>query len=341
MAVAQACYGHRPTRLGNATGVRASSSSSRPSCSNAFQDPCAFIARASSRRPNRLVGRPVALAREGRKSSLSRWRARCTASTVAYEELVFLTREESKNNKLRSMLEKKGIGTYELPLVEHTRNSEGMRDLVLLLRDASEVPEDAWFVTTSPEAAAVFSECWKEAGSPKSVKLASIGMGTTKVLQEAGLGELIEFTPSKATGKTLARELPLASSPSGNETGPLVVYPASELASTEVEGGLSERGFRVQRLNTYSTRPVQYLTEQQVEAATRASIVTFGSPSAIRAWKHLTNRTDVFCCCIGGTSHQACIRHGFEESRILSPQKPGLDGWSKVVIEAIEQRKDQ
>uniref|UniRef100_A0A7S3CFX0 Uroporphyrinogen-III synthase n=1 Tax=Chloropicon roscoffensis TaxID=1461544 RepID=A0A7S3CFX0_9CHLO len=176
---------------------------------------------------------------------------------------VLLTREESKNDKLRALLEGRGYETFELPLVEHTRNEGGRADLVHELAGGEGRVD--WFITTSPEAAVVFTDCWREAGSPRWPRVASIGKGTTRALEENSAGGLIGFTPSKATGKVLARELPF---PDGG--APIVVYPSSELASGDVEAGLGSRGFRVRRINTYGTRPVESLTEAQVQAASAA-----------------------------------------------------------------------
>ena len=240
---------------------------------------------------------------------------------------VLLTREASKNDKLRDILEARGIETFELPLLEHTRDEGGRGGLVSELSD----PAGKWFLTTSPEAAGVFADCWRAAGCP-DLSLASIGRGTTRSLEENGAGGLIRFTPTKATGKVMAAELPLAS----DGTNEIVVYPSSALASNDIEGGLTARGFHVKRINTYSTQPVGALTPDQETAAQRARIVTFGSPSAIKAWIKLTDRKDVFCCCIGGTSHDACVRLGFDTSRVLSPANPGLVGWADVVEQAME-----
>ena len=63
---------------------------------------------------------------------------------------VLLTREESKNDKLRALLEGRGYETFELPLVEHTRNEGGRADLVHELAGGEGRVD--WFITTSPEA---------------------------------------------------------------------------------------------------------------------------------------------------------------------------------------------
>lgn len=93
-----------------------------------------------------------------------------------------------------------------------------------------------------------WKECWQDAGCPR-VKVASIGLGTTKALEpfrKISNRLSIDFSPSVANGETLAKELP--------DAPPRVVYPSSRLASNALEDGLKARGFSVERMNTYSTR---------------------------------------------------------------------------------------
>ena len=46
--------------------------------------------------------------------------------------------------------------------------------------------------------------------------------------------------------------------------------PSGTFLDVDVEAGLGSRGFRVRRINTYGTRPVESLTEAQVQAASAA-----------------------------------------------------------------------
>ena len=111
-------------------------------------------------------------------SSPRKWTLRSTNASKGVggggsglEDVVFLTREESKNGKLRASLHNLGIETYELPLVEHTRNKGGMEKLVGLLKEEGGSDTDnttTWFVTTSPEAAAVFTVREKRSASLRS-----------------------------------------------------------------------------------------------------------------------------------------------------------------------------
>ena len=113
--------------------------------------------------------------------------------------------------------------------------------------------EFEYVVVTSPEAAAVLLQGWREAGQPTLRYVASIGKSTSDALRLGGLE--VAFEPTKATARTLAAELPdlLAASSSGR--GCRVLYPASAKAATTLQDGLAARGFKVARLDTYSTEP--------------------------------------------------------------------------------------
>jgi len=91
----------------------------------------------------------------------------------------------------------------------------------------------------------------RAAGSPK-VQVAVVGAGTARVFDEVLQSEDrsldVAFSPSKAMGKVLASELPNSSRNTCK-----VLYPASAKAGHEIQDGLSERGFDVTRLNTYTT----------------------------------------------------------------------------------------
>ncbi|WJX36287.1 uroporphyrinogen-III synthase [Trifolium repens] len=113
-----------------------------------------------------------------------------------------------------------------------------------------------WVVITSPEAGSVFLEAWRAAGMPH-VRIGVVGSGTASIFKEALQSSNqsldVAFTPSKATGKVLATELPKI----GNKT--TILYPASAKASHEIGEGLSSRGFEVTRMNTYTMVKLFYI----------------------------------------------------------------------------------
>ncbi|PUZ47829.1 hypothetical protein GQ55_7G197500 [Panicum hallii var. hallii] len=242
---------------------------------------------------------------------------------------VVVTRERGKNAKLIAALEKHNIHSLELPLIKHVEGPDTDR-LSDILRD----DKFDWIIITSPEAAAVFLQGWKAAGSPK-VRVAVVGAGTARVFDEVSQSDdrslEVAFSPSKAMGKILASELPKSS-----ENTCKVLYPASAKAGHEIQDGLSERGFDVMRLNTYTTVPVEDVEPLTLNLAISAPVVAVASPSALRAWLKLISKVDNWnnsIACIGETTGSAAKKLGLKS--IYYPTTPGLEGWVESILEAL------
>lgn len=247
---------------------------------------------------------------------------------------VVVTRELGKNGKLMKALEKRGIHCLELPLIEH-RDGPDLPQFVQTLR---EVKFD-WIIVTSPEAATVFLRAWKEAGCPK-VRIGVVGAGTGELFRNVGEGaDLLEvaFTPSKATAKVLASELPKLCDGDNR-----VLYPASLKAGDDLEIGLTDRGFHVFRMNTYSTETVRNLDEAAIAVAASAPVATFASPTAVKAWMELVaepRNWDGAAACIGSTSANAALKAGLQ--KVYHPESPGIEGWVESIMEALEALESQ
>ncbi|XP_042495369.1 uroporphyrinogen-III synthase, chloroplastic-like [Macadamia integrifolia] len=242
---------------------------------------------------------------------------------------VVVTRERGKNGKLINALAKHGINCLELPLIQHTEGPDFDR-LSTVLSDKT----FDWIVITSPEAGLVFLEAWKAAGTPK-VQVGVVGAGTASIFEEVMHSDqkslAVAFSPSKATGKVLALELPRQ----GNGTC-TVLYPASVKAGHEIEGGLSNRGFVVTRLNTYSTVPVHDVEQAILVQALSSPVVAVASPSAVRAWVNLISEPGKWnnsVACIGETT--ALAAKGLGLKNVYYPTNPGLDGWVDSILEAM------
>ncbi|CAH2060795.1 unnamed protein product [Thlaspi arvense] len=274
-----------------------------------------------------------------------------SSSTSNLIPQVVVTRERGKNKQIIKALEKHGISSLELPLIQHARGPDFDR-LASVLNTSFD-----WIIITSPEAGSVFLEAWKAASSPK-VKVGVVGAGTARIFEEAmqsAQGSLhVAFTPSKATGKVLASELP---ENVGKRSS--VLYPASLKASSDIgvywlvhdlttllcfllsmicilEEGLSRRGFEVLRLNTYTTVPVQSVDAMLLQQALSAPVLAVASPSAVRAWMNLIQNAEQwgnYVACIGETTASAARRLGLKH--VYHPEQPGLEGWVESIMEAL------
>lgn len=225
---------------------------------------------------------------------------------------------------------------FKIPCIRHQDGPD-----LPLLPTALEDKDLAYVVITSPEAAKVFLSGWNQAGQP-TMPVACVGKATSEALEKSGVTPV--FIPTKATGETLAAELPFPEAATGAERGRLVLYPASSRAQETIEAGLTARGFNVRRLNTYDTVPAEW--DSGAEAAAKAaSVAAFGSPSAVKTWARKmgvapgTNRQgtgDALAACIGKTSARACREAGWADSAIFYPEKPGMEGWARAVLDALE-----
>ncbi|KAK4860254.1 hypothetical protein QYF36_020036 [Acer negundo] len=252
------------------------------------------------------------------------------SSTSDSNPKVVVTRERGKNGKLINALAKHGVNCLELPLIQHAQGP----DLDRLPSILSDTAFD-WIVITSPEAGSVFLEGWKAAGTP-NVRVCVVGAGTASIFQEVMRSSKhsldLAFTPSKATGKVLASELPK----NGNKKC-TVLYPASMKASNEIEEGLSNRGFEVMRLNTYTTVPVHHVDQMVLKQALSAPVVTVASPSSVRAWVNLISESEQWSnsvACIGETTASAAKKLGLRN--VYYPTHPGIEGWVDSILEALK-----
>ncbi|GMH42060.1 hypothetical protein BSKO_09979 [Bryopsis sp. KO-2023] len=266
-----------------------------------------LISRPRLARPfSRKTGRPVVLRAEAARTAL-------------------VTREKGKNSQLINALQPHGVECLELPLIEH-RPGKDVGELPAVLQSVA----FEWVTITSPQAAEVFLEAWALAGRP-DVRVASVGKGTSRVLENGGVAPA--FTPSVANAATLSKELPIPDSTNGGK----VLYPASAKARSELQDGLASRGFEVTRLNTYDTVPVESVADDDLRGALKADVVTFGSPSAVKAWRRVAGErsgNDVAVACIGGTSAKAAEGAGF--TNVYYPKKPGVEGWAESVLDALD-----
>lgn len=260
--------------------------------------------------------------------------------------VVALTREEGKNDKLRTQIQldddlRTKLNLLELPCIAHASGPD-------YDKLPSVLASQRWdYVTvTSPEAAKVLVSVWEETlfdNYPPPPLVAAVGKATEKALVDAGIP--VAFCPTKATAATLVVELELKEpnitpnnqNDTATESLPTtVLYPASVRAQETLATGLSERGFDVTRLNTYDTVTASW-TDAQKTSASHVQVACFASPSSVKGWFQNTNQnTNVWAACIGETSARACRELGWKEERIIYPDKPGLEGWVRAIEEAAE-----
>ncbi|ADR37042.1 Uroporphyrinogen III synthase HEM4 [Oceanithermus profundus DSM 14977] len=231
-------------------------------------------------------------------------------------EGVVLTRNPEKDRELARRLDAFGVPYASVPLLEHAPGPD-FPDLAGALGEAW-----AWVAVTSPTAAGFLARAWEAAGRP-ALRVAALGGGTARALERAGLTP--EFTAPEAYGRALAETLP--------EPGPLL-WPTSSRAGEELGRVLEARGFRVRRLDAYTTRP-RPLAPEEVARLEAAAVAAVASPSAVAAWVRAAAARPPLAA-IGRVTAEAARAAGFV--CVVWPERPGVAGWAERIRDLYEEK---
>ncbi|WP_457636901.1 uroporphyrinogen-III synthase [Oceanithermus sp.] len=224
---------------------------------------------------------------------------------------VVLTRDPAKDASLTRILRREEVPYRSVPLLKHAPGPDHSK-LPSFLRQRWD-----WVIVTSPTAAAFLLIAWEEAGRP-NLRLAAIGKGSARALEAGDL--TVEYTSPQAYGAYLAADLGGAGR---------VLWPTSALAGKGMEKVLSERGFKLTRLDVYLTLPRELDAEERGVLA-RAAVAALASPSAVRAWVAATDARPPVAA-IGRVSAAAALDAGFEQ--VWFPDNPGAEGWAEVITD--------
>ena len=126
-------------------------------------------------------------------------------------------------------------------------------------------------------------------------KIAVVGTSTQKEVEKLGLK--VNFVPSAATAKKLAKEIPL-------NKGEKLFIPRSKIAGAGVIDLLKKRGMKVTELAIYNNTPVDYTKEEVDEVfKDNINVITFTSGSTVESFMKLLRRYKIKL----GTQHIVSI----------------------------------
>ncbi len=183
---------------------------------------------------------------------------------------VVVTRAREQVSGLRLRLEELGAEVLELPAIEITPIDITLPDLAAY----------EWLVFTSPNGVRAFfhdglAPAGLDARALAAVRVAAIGPGTAHALGTRGLRA--DLIPKRFVAESLLEAFPPPSTP-----GARVLVARAEVARDILPDGLRERGYAVDVLPVYRTRPATpdpALVARVVEG--RFDAVTFTSSSTV------------------------------------------------------------
>lgn len=245
---------------------------------------------------------------------------------------VVVTRPRELVSAMAGKLRLLGSEVLELPAIR----TAPVGDLSSLHKAFSKLNSYHWIAFTSPTGVRVFFEEMHRARTDvrqlSGVKMAAIGSGTQKALEERGFfPDLVpEIFDGEALGKALCREL------KGDEH---ILIPRARIGNQEMIHALREKpNLVVEDIATYDTfyETQELIDQKKAFEAGEIFCAVFTSASTVRGFVEATSGLDytrVRAACIGKQTKAAADEYGMET---YMAKKATMDSLVELVIELKE-----
>lgn len=248
---------------------------------------------------------------------------------------VMVTRPRELVSAMAQKLRDQGAEVLELPAIA-TRAIENNRAFEAALE---QIQTYNWIAFTSPTGVRIFFEALKKAKKDVrclgSARVAAIGQGTKKALEERGI--LVDLMPAVYDGASLGKALAAACAP-----GERILLPRAALGNREILEALAEGPqLQVEDVATYET----YYPRQEVIDQTRKfetgeiDCAVFTSASTVRGFAKATpdlDYTQVVAACIGKQTREAALKLGM---KAYMAKEATMDSVVDLVVELAERKK--
>lgn len=245
---------------------------------------------------------------------------------------VLVTRPRELVSTMAEKLRVLGAEVLELPAIR----TAPLKDQSKLYHAFEKLDTYQWVAFTSPTGVKVFFEEMKKTKTDVrkmcNVKIAAIGKGTQKALEERGL--FPDLIPQVYDGETLGREL--CQLCAGGEH---ILIPRAAMGNQEIIKALSEKSdIVIDDIPTYDTfyETQEVIDQKKAMEAGEISCAVFTSVSTVRGFVQATpglDYTKVRAACIGKQTKAAADECGMET---YMAEKATIDSVLDLVIELKE-----
>lgn len=242
---------------------------------------------------------------------------------------VLVTRPRDLISSMASRLRLLGAEVLELPAIR----TEPLKDQKELYCALKQLDTYQWIAFTSPTGVKIFFDEMKKSGTDirkmGSVKIAAIGNGTKKALEERGF--FADLMPETFDGASLGRALCEACE--GQEH---ILIPRAKIGNHEILEELQKKaGLNISDIATYDTcYERQEVIDQKKEFETGdIDCAVFTSASTVKGFVEATPGLDygkVRAACIGKQTKAAAERYGMEA---YMAKQASIDSVLELVIE--------
>jgi uroporphyrinogen III methyltransferase/synthase len=235
---------------------------------------------------------------------------------------VVVTRPRAQAEELVAGLTEAGADVVALPVIAIADPAE----LGVLETAAGRAGDYDWIVFSSANAVDRFVGLLRDGRALGGVRLAAVGPATAAALADHRL--VADLVPPVATAEGLVAAMPTASAESEAGTG-RVLFPRAAEARDVLGPGLRAKGWEVDEVEAYRTvtaGPADGATDDVVEAAVSAEVITFSSPSTVERYLELSGgRVPPVVACIGPVTADAARKAGLVVDVVADePTGPGL-----------------
>ena len=241
---------------------------------------------------------------------------------------VLLTRPEEAGSVLAEKLRKKGAEVIENPSIK----TIPLKDQTLLYESLEHINTYDWIVFTSPIGVKVFFNELIKAGKDIrclcNIKVAAIGQGTKKVLEEKGIiADLMpEIYDGEHLGKAIMEQL------KGNEK---IFIPRAKIGGKELINEISKKdGVEISDIPTYDTVYVSndIIDEKNVFETGEIDSAVFTSSSTVKGFTESLKGLDftkVKAACIGKQTKATADSFGMET---YMAEKATIDSLVELIV---------
>jgi uroporphyrinogen III methyltransferase/synthase len=251
---------------------------------------------------------------------------------------VVVTRAQAQSKPLFSALSRAGAHVVALPVIaiaDPCDDGDAMRRAVAL---AMQHHYD-WVVFSSVNAVQRFVGMLGGGRDLGYTRIAAVGDATSAALCAHGLAT--DLVPQSASAEALAAAMPSAahsaatSATAAAGTG-RVLFPCAAEAREVLASRLRAKGWAVDDVEAYRTvaaGPNDGATEEALETASNADVVTFTSPSTVRFYVELAagRRMPPVVACIGPVTSRAASRAGLRVDAVAQVQS--AEGLVRALVE--------
>ncbi len=205
---------------------------------------------------------------------------------------VVVTRAREQGSALTALLRAQGADTVEVPTIEITAPADGG---AATRAAAARVRSYDWLVFTSANGVERFVEGLRDARELGGVLVAAVGSGTAEALRDRNI--VADLVPERFVAESLLEAFPRPDRADG--VGRVLLARAA-IARDVLPDGLRDRGWEVDIVDVYETRPATVSVGAR-EAAAAAGIITFTSSSTVDRYIDAvgTDHVPPIVACIG------------------------------------------